>query len=162
MDTLIDIFNLGMYRKYQQALPDKEGVVLNLGAGKKKIEKAFSIDYPEWDAEEDPIPFGDNTVDMIHCYHLLEHIANVYYVLGEIERILKPGSHVNIVVPYYSSNIMAQDPDHKTAFSEHTWRTIFDTSRYTKDKVRPMSVHTNFIMGDEEKNIILLTQLVKL
>lgn len=162
MDTLIELFNLGMYRDHSELLPNRKGCVLNLGAGKKHIHGTFPIDYPEWDAEVDPIPYQTDSVDMIHCYHLLEHVANTYWVLGEIERVLKPGAHVNIVVPYYSSNIMAQDPDHKTAFSEHSWRTIFDVDRYTKGKVRPMYIGANFIMGDEEKNIVLITQLVKI
>lgn len=161
MDTLIDIFNLGMYRNHPYPLPDRTGIVLNLGAGEKLIHDTIALDYPEWNAESDKIPWADNCIDMIHCYHLLEHVANTYWILGEIERVLKPGAHINIVVPYYSSNIMAQDPDHKTPFSEHSWRTIFDSSRYKKDKVKPMLIHVNFIMGDKEKNIVLVTQLVK-
>ena len=162
METLIDIFNMGMIRDHNQVLPDLRGKVLNLGAGKKLIPGSIPLDFPEWNAEVDRIPYQANSVDMIHCYHFLEHIYNTHYILSEIERVLKPGGHVNIVVPYYSSNIMAQDPDHKRAFSEHTWRTIFDDSRYTKNKVKPMAIWTNFIMGDEEKNIILLTQLRKI
>ena len=161
MTTLIDIFNLGMYREYMEPLPDKFGVVLNLGPGEKHIDNAIELEWPQWDAEYMPIPCGDNSVDMIHCYHFLEHIQNTHFILREIHRVLRVNGHVNIVVPYYSSQLQAQDPDHKTAFSENSWRTIFDDSRYKKDKATPMLIRTNFIMGDCEKNLVLVTQLQK-
>jgi len=159
--SLVSIFNLGMYRKHPEPLPDKTGLVLNLGPGEKHIDGSVPLEYPEWDAEYDSIPFADGTVDMIHCYHFLEHIQNTWMILDEIHRVLRHHGHINIVVPYYSSQLQAQDPDHKKAFTENTWRTIFDSTRYKKDKSRPLKVYTNFIMGDCEKNLVLITQLVK-
>jgi SAM-dependent methyltransferase len=160
--TLIEIFNIGMYRNYAPVLQNKTGLVLNLGAGEKHITGSIPLDYPEWNAEISPIPYDDNSVDMIHAYHFLEHIANTSFIMSEIQRVLKPRGHVNIVVPYYNSSLMAQDPDHKRAFNERTWKNLFSTECYSKDKVVPMEICTNFIMGDEERNLILLTQLRKI
>lgn len=163
MKTLIELFNLGMLRNYPDIIPDVYGIVLNLGPGEKHIDGAIELDWPEWDAETMPIPFADNSVDMIHCYHFLEHIANTHFIMKEIQRVLKPGGHINIVVPHYKAQIMAQDPDHKTAFCETTWNNVFSShKRYSKGKIDPMKIHMNMLIGDCEKNIVLITQLVKL
>ena len=66
MKTLIDIFNLGMMRNYAEVLPDREGLILNLGAGKKLIPNSTPLDYPDWDAETDAIPFPDSSVCLLY------------------------------------------------------------------------------------------------
>jgi len=163
MKTLVELFNFGMMRNYHDIIPDKEsGLILNLGPGNKTIPKTITLEYPEWDAEVDDIGFIDNSVEQIHAYHFLEHIRNVPHVIAECERVLKPGGHMNIVVPYYNSQLQAQDLDHKTPFTEHTFRTLFCTDYYSKNKVKPMRIATNFIMGDCEKNLCLIVQLVKI
>jgi len=159
--TLIDLFNLGMMRHYHEPLPDRKGLVLNLGAGEKHIDGAESLDLPEWDANKNHLQYYESTVDMIHCYHLLEHVDNVVFLMNEIRRVLKPGAHVNIVVPYYKSHLQASDLDHKHAFTERTFEKLFNTTYYSKGKIRPMEICTNFIMGDCEANICLVVQLRK-
>lgn len=159
--TIIDLFNLGMMRDYSDILPDKTGVILNLGPGNKHIDGAIELEYPSWDAECDEIPFDNNSVDQIHAYHFLEHIRNVPFLLNECNRVLKTGGHINIVVPYYKSSMQFQDLDHKTHYTENTWKVLFDTTYYSKGKVIGFDVHFNMIMGDSEKNLCLITQLVK-
>lgn len=162
MKTLVDLFNFGMFRNYPDILESKKGIVLNLGPGNKHIDGAIPLEYPDWDAECDCIPLPDNSIDMIHCYHFLEHIKNVPFVISEIRRVLKPGGHVNIVVPYYSSSMQAQDLDHKSCFTENTFKVLFNNDYYQKGKVEPMEIATNFIMGDCEKNLCLVIQLRKI
>lgn len=165
MKTLVDLFNLGMIRDYPDIIPDvdhKIDAVLNLGPGNKHIEGAVELEYPHWDAETMPIPFPDNSINQIHCYHFLEHIQNASFVISEIERVLVPRGHVNIVVPYYSSNMQAHDLDHKHSFTETTFKNLFTTQYYKKDKIIPMEIATNFIMGDCEANLCLIIQLLKL
>ena len=151
-----------MARNYAEIIPDAEGIVLNLGPGSKHIDGAIELEYPDWDAEKDNIPLMTDSVDMIHAYHILEHVRNIPFLIKEINRVLKPGGHVNIVVPYYSSQLQAQDLDHKTSFTEKSFSTLFQTSYYSKGKAEPMKIATNFIMGDCEKNLCLVIQLVKL
>lgn len=162
MNTLVDLFNLGMLRNFPDILPDKNGIVLNLGPGNKHIDGAIELEWPQWNAEKDKIPFDDNTVDMIHCYHFLEHIKNVHFVLNEINRVLKPGCHINIVVPYYNTLLQIRDLDHKTAFTEQTWNVLYDDSYYVKNKLNKMHIHFNMIMGEKQEYLALITQLVKL
>jgi len=163
MKTLVELFNFGMMRNYHDIIPDKEsGLILNLGPGNKTIPKTITLEYPEWDAEVDDIGFIDNNVEQIHAYHFLEHIRNVPHVIAECERVLKPGGHMNIVVPYYTSQIQAQDLDHKSCFCETTFKVLFDKDYYSKDKVKQMKIATNVIMGDTERTLCLIVQLVKI
>lgn len=161
MQTLVDLFNLGMMRNFQEILPAKEGLVLNLGAGNKVIDGAIPLDYPEWDANTMAIPFEDNSVDMIHAYHVLEHIENILFLMTEIRRVLKPGGHINIVVPYYNSHMQASDITHCHQFTERTFEKLYTYAYYKKDKLEPMDICTNFIMGENEQNLALMIQLRK-
>ena len=83
-------------------------------------------------------------------------------VISECQRVLVPGGHINIVVPYYNSQMAAQDLDHKHSFCERTWSHLFRNDYYQKDKLKGMKIHLNLIMGDSERTLALLTQLVKI
>jgi len=162
MKTLIDLFNLGMMRNYSEILQSKEGLVLNLGAGNKHIDGAVPLDLAMgWDANTMSIPAEDNSVDMIHCYHLLEHVENILFLMTEIRRVLKPGGHINIVVPYYNSHMQASDITHCNVFTERTFEKLYTYTYYKTKKLEPMDIVTNFIMGDCEQNLALMIQLRK-
>lgn len=160
--TIKSIFKLGMDRDMHEALPMPEGVVLNIGAGKKLIANTIVLDWPEWDADKQPIPYEDESVDGIHCYHFLEHVEKPIDVLKEFQRVLKPGGLLQIVVPFYNAACFYQDLDHKHPFSEETWRNTFHTPYYDKKgKGWLLEVHLNIIIGIVERNICLMTQMVK-
>jgi len=160
--SLVDLFNLGMMRDYPEIKQRyTEGKELNIGPGNKHIDGCQEIEYPQYDAEKDLIPFANDEFDVIHCYHFLEHIRNVPMVIAEINRVLKPGGHANIVVPYYKSAMQAQDLDHKSQFTEKTFGHLFNNEYYSKGKCVTMDIATNFIMGDCEANLCLVVQLVK-
>lgn len=162
--SLLDIFNLGMMRQYPEAIScaeDKGGLMLNIGAGHKLITGTTVLDYPEWNAETQRIPYDDDSVDVIHCYHFLEHIDNVVGVIREMRRVIKPGGVINIVVPYWTSLMQHQDLDHKHSFTEKTFPHLFNNSYYDKGKVEPMYIHMNMIMGDCNANLCLVVQLSK-
>ena len=137
--------------------------ILNLGAGNAPIRFAVGLDLPDWDADCMRIPYEDESVDGIHAYHFLEHVKNPISMLLEIQRVLKPGSHINIVVPYYTSSMAVHDLTHEHFFCEDTWKTLFDnpyTSPQVKERWR-LKVHANFIMGIVQRNLALFTQLIK-
>ena len=165
LSTISELFYIGMARKTNEPLFKPNGLHLNIGAGNyKTIEGAIPINYPEYDAdnERDNLDYEDETVDVIHLYHVLEHLKNPKIVLKECERVLRPGGYINIVVPYYNSSLYASCLDHKTMFNERTWKNTFEQYSYdngTKDW--RLKVHLNMIIGIEERNLALLTQLVK-
>lgn len=158
-----ELFMLGMKRNIPDLVADIEsGCVINLGAGKQKISGAIPFDYPEWDAENYLIPFGDEVVDQIHAYHFLEHISDPPRMLQECQRILKIGGHMNIIVPYYTSQMQAHDLFHKAQFCEETWKNLFSTPYYSKDRDGwRFRIGTNIIIGVVERNLCLMTQLIK-
>jgi hypothetical protein len=164
--TVQELFKIGMDRDIHDLLPFPEGMVLNVGAGNKLIDGTTVLDYPEWNADEQPIPYGNGMVSGIHAYHFLEHCAKPMDVIMEFQRVLKVGGVVNICVPYYSSQMQAQDLDHKCCFCENTWRILMRNSYYDSSPGKSpiewrLRVHFNVIIGIVEKNMCLLTQLIK-
>lgn len=55
------------------------------------------------DAERDVLPLGDESVDLIIANQFLEHVRDVYWVLHEASRVLKPGGHLLVGVPNLAS-----------------------------------------------------------
>lgn len=162
---IISVFEQGMARQVPRMVGFLDAPVLNIGCGNKEIPGTTGLDLPGWDADKDRIPFLDNYCGGIIAYHFLEHCADPIRVLREFERVLKPGAPANIVVPYYNSFLQAQDLTHKHAFNEETWRNLFKNHYYTPDKVClgpwRFEIGTNLIMGVVERNLCLLTQLIK-
>lgn len=164
--TIQDFFKLGICRDIPELLPDRTHsleVVLNIGAGNKLIPGSTALDFPEWDADFDPIPYADESIAQIHAYHFLEHVEKPIMVLEEMQRVLVKGGHINIVVPYYSANINAQELDHKHSFCEDTWAALFRQHQYYDKNVVDwkLRVHANFMMAVHERNLCLYTQLEK-
>jgi len=162
--NIIELFKLGMKRDISPLIPAGE-VAINLGAGKQIIQGATNFDYPEWNAEVDTIKMGDDSVDTIYAFHFLEHLtsARVIFMLHEFERVLKIGGTANIIVPHRLSQMAWHDLDHKTVFCEETWHTLFSTPYYDKNREVPwkLSIGTNVIIGVVERNLALMTQLVR-
>ncbi len=149
-----------------RVLPDfgaPEGEIhLNLGAGHKRIAGSIPLDLPDWDSDENDIPFSDESVSVIHAYHILEHVGDPIRLLRECQRVLIPGGTLNIVVPYFRSQGAYDDLDHRHFFTEETWRTQFSSPYYDKGhdgwKFR---IGLNIIMALNERNLMLFTQLIK-
>lgn len=162
--SIQDLFLIGMARHIPNLLSKTGGKQINVGAGTyKTLLNSESLDYPEWDAECQNMPYEDCSVDVIHAYHFLEHLHNPKIVLKEFERVLKFGGYANIVVPYYNSHLQAKCLDHHSMFNESTWDNLFNQYSYDNGYSKwNLKVHTTFILGVEEKNLALLTQLIKI
>ena len=164
--NLNKFFAVGMDREFGNFKPIDivwHNTVLNFGAGNKKIEESVSLDYPDWDADSQNIPWPDGSVDDIVAMHFFEHLSNPVYVLQECQRVLKVGGTLNILVPYYNSQMQAQDLDHKSQFCEETWKILFRNPYYDKNKIDwKFKINFNMIMGISERNLALVTQLEKI
>jgi hypothetical protein len=78
--------------------------------------------------------------------------------------ILKVGGVMNIVVLYYDSSLQAQDLDHKSAWCETTWQTLFANPTYKRmeePEVWRFKVGMNIMIAVVERNLCLMTQLIK-
>lgn len=162
MTTIQEQFFIGMDRTIPDLVEPPRGLAINLGAGNKIVAGAVSLDYPEWDADIERIPYPDESVALIHAYHFLEHLHDPVAMLRECQRVLVPGGVLNIVVPYYTSQMQAHDLGHKHAFCEETWRNLFGNPYYAKDREGwQFVVGVNIIIGVVERNLCLMTQLIK-
>jgi SAM-dependent methyltransferase len=157
------LFKIGMKREIKELLPN-EGYQLELGPGFNPLidENIVYLDLPEWNADIDAIPYDNCTFDVVHAYHFLEHVNSPESVLREIQRVLKHSGHVNIVVPHYKSDLAFEDLDHKHYFTEESWRKLMANNGYDKHNAGwELSVHANFIMAVDYRNLSIFTQLVK-
>lgn len=157
-----EMFFFGMKRTlphFQRNLP--EGDRLHLGNGREHIPGTVELDWPKWVAP-DPLPYPDGAVAEIHMYHFLEHLEDPIAMLAECQRVLAVGGVINICVPYYTSQMQAHDLSHKHVFCEETWRNLFSCNYDRLDGVQwHLMIGFNMICGIVERNLCLLTQLIK-
>lgn len=83
-----------------------DGVGLNIGAGRSKIDARFknleiaagkNIDYV---GSVESIPLPNNSIDVIVTQEVLEHVADPNVSMKEIHRVLKPGGKAYIQLPF--------------------------------------------------------------
>lgn len=92
-----------------------KGVVLDAGAGRMawrtvlqaRATHYMSTDYTVEHSEltfcadlQGAVPLRDETVDTIFCCSVMEHTPEPWRVLPELCRILRPGGHVILSVPF--------------------------------------------------------------
>jgi len=109
---------------------------LNLGCDKNYKEGYINLDINK-NVKTDiihnlnifPYPFEDNYFDEIYCSHILEHVKNFLGCLKELERILKKGGILHIIVPHFSDGIGYGDIEHKRFFGYKTFKSIVHKGR---------------------------------
>jgi Methylase involved in ubiquinone/menaquinone biosynthesis len=55
------------------------------------------------DIERDPLPFGDESLDMVIANQVLEHCKDIWWILHECSRVLRVGGHLAIGIPNLAS-----------------------------------------------------------
>ena len=91
----------------------------------------FSLLYEEGEFVQhdvkDPLPFEDDSIELIWTHHLLEHLVHrhptedmdfVIYVINEFGRVLRPKRRVHIVVPWSGHTNAWRAPHHYRYFNE--------------------------------------------
>ena len=112
--------------------------ILNIGCGLTRIPNSIGIDVAAIPNTVDfvqdlnllPYPFEDKTFDEVIMYHVLEHLESPIKVLEEIHRILRPGGHLHIRVPHFSSSGAFTDMTHKRPFGYYS----FDSFEFENDQ----------------------------
>lgn len=98
---------------------------LNLGAGhviKPRNQGWINLDangsLPGVDiaATVPPIPLEDESMTLIHCSHLIEHVPDTIAFMNECWRILQPGGVMEIWTPYAFTHAAFQDVTHVRFF----------------------------------------------
>jgi SAM-dependent methyltransferase len=125
-------------------------VILNLGCGKTRIPDSIGVDRIKIEGFADvihdldiiPYPFESNSVDEIHCYHLLEHLHDPLRKMEEIYRILKPGGIIYLRVPHFSSMGAFTDITHIRPFGYTTFECFNEKNTFSfYSKARFKIVH---------------------
>ncbi|HET9422593.1 MAG TPA: class I SAM-dependent methyltransferase [Nocardioides sp.] len=57
------------------------------------------------------LPHRDGSIDLLVCYHVLEHISDDRAAMGEIARVLSPGGAALLQVPWRPGTRTDEDPD---------------------------------------------------
>lgn len=102
-----------------------------------------------WNLEKTPLPFKNNEFDVIYCNHVLEHVKNLFPLMDEIWRILKPNGKVVIRVPHFSSGIAFVHPEHIRYFTAASFWYFTDVNYaygLTKHKFKILKRRLNFAM----------------
>lgn len=94
--------------------------VLNAGCGFSKFMKPNIVNLDAFDnckpnAVADlngPLPFADETFDLVIANHIMEHLTNFWGCFNEFSRVLKTGGRLEIWVP-------ADGSDSQLGFRDH-------------------------------------------
>lgn len=175
--TLEDVWDIAMIRPCEEWIPlpiptFNGNYCVNIGPGAKHMFGWRELDYPDWDAETDSLPFQDNTVLAIFTAHTLDHLSPqaVTNLLVEGQRVLVDGGTITVVVPHFLGQLAWECIEHKSRFGLKTWRNILDNPMYDPIGSRDqrgrafrweMRVGFNRILGNEEANLALVSQLVR-
>lgn len=101
-----------------------------------------------WNLEKHPLPFKTNEFDGIYACHVMEHVRDLFGLMEELHRILKPEGRLKIWVPHASDMGALGHPDHKRFFTARTFSHFVDgeyDNEYTKVRFEILKTHLNFI-----------------
>lgn len=83
-----------------------DSLILNLGSGtQRKFGQTINVDIFPWEgvdvlADMSKLPFNDQTVDLIICTSVLEHMVNTQAAIKEMHRVLKKNGKIYIDIPF--------------------------------------------------------------
>jgi len=77
-----------------------------------KMDTAVNIPVQRVDVSKEPLPYKDNTFDVVYHKSLLEHLFSPEHLIKETRRVLKPGGSVVILTPDWRSQMEVFYEDH--------------------------------------------------
>lgn len=101
---------------------------VDLGCGRYGVPGAIGVDQSSdvgadivVDFMENDLPFDDNSVGIVYCMQVFEHIDDIFSLMNKIHRVLHPTGRLIVEVPYWSSEGAFRDPTHVRFFSEKSF-----------------------------------------
>lgn len=163
---LLDYFNSGMKQQVAEFIEPPDGPQVNLGAGSHILPGVDNLDRSSgWKAPL--LPYDDDSVAAIYAFHFMEHLPGdvVIAQLKEIERVLMRDGILVTVTPHWSCELAHQDLDHKSFWSESTYRNLMINPHYSGSERSPdrwnLILLSSMIMGVVDRNLVVVSQLVK-
>lgn len=83
-----------------------------------------------------PLPFADDAFDAVICLNTLEHIYDSLAVLNELFRVVKPGGHVHVMVPFMFR--IHGHPDDYFRATPSWWRESFSRAGFSALDLVPL------------------------
>ena len=163
--SIKDHFELGMYREIPHYyIPKHSNLILDIGPSRlKTILQAERIPSESmfFNAEIDKLPYHQESVDIIHCHHIFEHLLNPFNLLREIDRVLNPKGCVYVTVPHYSQELAYEDPYHVRFFAIDTFDNLFNNQHYGEERNYNLKVYLKYVMAIVDRNLSIFYQLTR-
>lgn len=108
------------------AQPTPDAKVLNYGCGDRKQSHEIGVDVSANTQADyviepgEPLPLPDAGFDMAVSRYVLEHVTDIFPLINEVARVLKPGGAFRFVVPHAFSKDAYDDPTHVRFFTIST------------------------------------------
>ena len=114
------------------------------------------------DLEKSPLPYDDNTFDVVYSKSVIEHFYYPEKLVSEIFRVLKPGGLVITLCPDWEFNyrIYFEDYTHRTPFMQSSLRdiqTIHGFEKISVERFRQLPV-----LWGSGKAFTLLAELTRI
>ncbi|RYZ27743.1 MAG: class I SAM-dependent methyltransferase [Chitinophagaceae bacterium] len=141
-----------LLKSIQSLAPSLKGKLMDFGCGQKPYRSLFTVDEYIGVDFENPghshsneaidvyydgksLPFPDATFDSIFSSEVFEHVFNLYEILPELNRVLKPGGLFLLTCPF--------------AFCEHEQPNDF--ARYTSFAIKHLLQQNGFEIVEQRK-----------
>ncbi len=130
-------------------MPSGPGAILDIGCGSSKTPGAVGLDISSdtdadivHDLDAFPYPIDDASFDQILLQDVIEHVAEPIKVFEELHRIARPGAHIQLRTPHFSSVLAYGDPTHRHYFSTLAIRSLAEPrfAHYTDVRFRILDV----------------------
>ncbi|MBL7848891.1 MAG: methyltransferase domain-containing protein [Cyclobacteriaceae bacterium] len=159
------------------------GSFLDLGCGNKpyeslynpKTERQTGCDVQQSDGNRvdvicpaTELKFESNQFDSILCTQVLEHVYDHHTMMKEIFRVLKPGGHILLTVPFVWE--LHEEPYDFFRFTPHSLRELFTEAGLAIDYIKPnggkwaaiYQLRNNALYDSFRRNKSLLSKLKKM
>ena len=81
---------------------------------------------------DEPLPFEDNSFDLVLCAEVLEHVRDVQLLLSEARRVLRPGGRLAVTTPAHRAWVRPEHPfsPHIRFFTKRSLRAALDATGF--------------------------------
>lgn len=127
-----------LWNKYPPNTDFGDNAVLNIGCGYCKLygKRVVNVDAYDncspdivWDLNKTPMPFQDESFDLILANHIMEHVDKFWELFCDCARLLKPNGRMEIYVPAPGSDAIWGFRDHVHEINANSFFGCFQTFR---------------------------------